>query len=110
MKKLTFLMTLVFVGCTSQTKQAPPAPMASPAATPMAQNTQPSGDHPKLSCSKGTDKREFEIEKKGNGCVFRYTQGGKAKEETVTTHGLKQCEMSEKKMLLKLKKSGFKCS
>lgn len=106
MRYIVFLAILIFAGCNSQDKLVKPAM----AAAPVVQNAPPSSDLHKWSCVKGKDKREVEVVKKDNGCVLNYTQGGKLKEEATTTHDLKQCDGSEKKILAKLKKSGFQCS
>ena len=115
MKYVLLLAFFFSIGCTNQNKQTPDAAkaptVAVPVTLPVAQSSPPATDKNKHSCSKGTDKRDFEIVKKDDGCFLMYTEAGKVTKKTSSSaHGPKRCEDSEKKLIAKLEKTGFQCN
>jgi hypothetical protein len=64
----------------------------------------------KISCTKASETRTLEIVKKGPGCELEYLKSGKTSSVATSTHGLKHCVDSEKKIRSKLDQAGFKCT
>lgn len=106
--------TLMLAGCGSKRKQensstASEAPPVSAPSTPMAPPVD--DDNPaKVTCSKGKETRLLEIVKKGKGCAFAYTKFGKTNEAATSSHGLKHCRDSQKKVRSKLESAGYACN
>jgi hypothetical protein len=90
--------------------QTPPAPAMAPKtqATPIAIKNEMGGN--KISCSKGSETRVLEIEKKDQGCSLAYTKAGKTTSIASSTKNEKHCVASQKKIRTKLENAGYKCS
>jgi uncharacterized protein YceK len=64
----------------------------------------------KSSCTKSAETRTLEIAKKGAGCELDYSKAGKTTAVATSSHGLKHCFESAKKIRAKLDHAGFKCT
>lgn len=101
-------MALALAGCGSASKHdsssSPPAAPA-PAMAPPVANDNPD----KVTCAKGTETRLLEVVKKDKGCAFAYTKFGKTSDAATSSHGLKHCQASQKKVRGKLESAGYTC-
>ena len=101
-------MALTLAGCGSaskhETSSNPPVAAPTPVVAPVV------NDNPdKVTCTKGEETRLLEVVKKGNGCSFAYTKSGKTKEAATSSHGIKHCQASQKKVQSKLESAGYVC-
>ena len=108
------ITALTLAGCASTRKQPPTeAPVShTPAYTPVSLKTPPSpvSNTGKLSCIKGNEARILEVVNKGPGCALNYVKSGKTSAVSSSSHGLKHCIDSQKKIRTTLEHAGFKCT
>ena len=120
MRYVILLSVLALIGCTQQSKEAKPsspspAPVTLPPppvtqVTPPAPAPTPTSPTHGRSCVNGTDKRQLEVVKRGDGCVLDYTQAGLIKEVISSTRGTKRCDRKQAKLITSLEQTGFKCN
>lgn len=109
MRWIIILTALAMAGCAS-TKKQPSAPITASPSTTSQSSMQAAPDSTKVSCTKDTETRTLEVLKKGPGCVLDYRKFGKAAEVASSSHSLKHCMRSQKKIREKLERSGFMCT